>query len=74
LFSGGVAGRWSGHFRALGNFCRLHIRDGKPAYAEDLTRFFHYATKVAMRYRELSPLLPLLEPLSGVRVGTGFTF
>ena len=68
---------WMGlqrHLKVLGIFCRLKHRDGKPAYAEDLPRFFHYATKVAMRYRELSPLLPLLEPLSGARVTSGFTF
>ncbi len=68
---------WMGlqrHLKVLGIFCRLKHRDGKPAYAEDLPRFFSYATKVAMRYRELSPLLPLLEPMSGQRVGAGFTF
>jgi aminoglycoside/choline kinase family phosphotransferase len=68
---------WMGlqrHLKVLGIFCRLKHRDGKPAYAQDLPRFFNYATKVALRYRELSPLLPLLEPLSGARVGTGLTF
>jgi N-acetylmuramate 1-kinase len=68
---------WMGlqrHLKVLGIFCRLKHRDGKPAYSEDLPRFFHYATKVAMRYRELSPLLRLLEPLSGARVSSGFTF
>jgi hypothetical protein len=68
---------WMGlqrHLKVLGIFCRLKHRDGKPAYAEDLPRFFAYATKVALRYRELSPLLKLLEPLSGQAVGAGFTF
>ncbi len=68
---------WMGlqrHLRILGVFCRLKHRDGKPQYAEDLPRFFGYATQVAMRYRPLAPLLPLLEPMSGSRVGTGFTF
>jgi aminoglycoside/choline kinase family phosphotransferase len=68
---------WMGlqrHLKVLGIFCRLKHRDGKPAYAEDLPRFFTYATKVALRYRELSPLLPLLEPMSGQRVGSGLTF
>jgi len=68
---------WMGlqrHLKVLGIFCRLKHRDGKPAYAADLPRFFSYATKVALRYRPLAPLLGLLEPLSGQRVETGYTF
>lgn len=68
---------WMGlqrHLRILGVFCRLKHRDGKAQYAEDLPRFFGYATQVAMRYRPLAPLLPLLEPMSGNTVGAGFTF
>ena len=59
---------WMGlqrHLKVLGIFCRLKHRDHKPAYSRDLPRFFAYATKVAMRYGELSPLLPLIEPMSG---------
>lgn len=68
---------WMGlqrHLRILGIFCRLHHRDGKPRYTEDLPRFFGYATRVALRYGPLKPLLALLEPLSGQRVNSGFTF
>jgi aminoglycoside/choline kinase family phosphotransferase len=68
---------WMGlqrHLKVLGIFCRLKHRDGKARYAEDLPRFFAYATKVALRYRPLAPLLPLIEPLSGQRVSSGFTF
>ena len=32
------------------------------------------ATKVALRYRPLQPLLPLIEPLSGAAVQAGYTF
>ncbi|HOW49547.1 MAG TPA: phosphotransferase [Rubrivivax sp.] len=59
---------WMGlqrHLKVLGIFCRLKHRDGKPAYAGDLPRFFAYATKVAQRYAPLKPLLALLEPMSG---------
>ena len=59
---------WMGlqrHLKVLGIFCRLKHRDAKPKYAEDLPRFFGYAIGVARRYRELAPLLPLLEPLAG---------
>jgi aminoglycoside/choline kinase family phosphotransferase len=68
---------WMGlqrHLRILGVFCRLKHRDGKARYAEDLPRFFGYATRVALRYPPLKPLLRLLEPMSGARVASGFTF
>lgn len=66
---------WCGlqrHLKILGIFCRLKHRDGKPAYAEDLPRFFAYAIKVTTRYVELSPLTHLLEDLRGSLVQTGF--
>lgn len=53
------------HLKVLGIFCRLKHRDGKPAYSEDLPRFFAYARKVAARYSQLRPLSRLLEPLMG---------
>lgn len=67
---------WMGlqrHLKVLGIFCRLKHRDGKPAYAEDLPRFFAYATKVATRYAPLKPLLSLLEPLSGFKPTQAFS-
>jgi N-acetylmuramate 1-kinase len=68
---------WMGlqrHLKVAGIFCRLKHRDGKPAYAADLPRFFGYMTKVALRYRPLQPLLVLIEPMSGVKVAKGHTF
>jgi hypothetical protein len=68
---------WMGlqrHLRVMGVFCRLKHRDGKPHYAADLPRFFGYATRVALRYAPLTPLLRLLEPMSGQTVRSGFTF
>jgi N-acetylmuramate 1-kinase len=61
------------HLKVLGIFCRLKHRDGKAKYSSDLPRFFAYATKVAGRYRELQPLLSLIEPLSGMKAATGFS-
>ena len=49
------------------------LLNGKAKYSSDLPRFFAYATKVATRYRELQPLLSLLEPLSGMKAATGFS-
>jgi len=68
---------WMGlqrHLKVLGIFCRLKHRDHKPHYSSDLPRFFAYATRVALRYAPLAPLLPLLEPLSGQAVRAGYTF
>ena len=67
---------WMGlqrHLKILGIFCRLKHRDGKPAYAADLPRFFAYASKVALRYRELKPLIALIEPMTGSLTTTGFS-
>jgi N-acetylmuramate 1-kinase len=67
---------WMGlqrHLKVLGIFCRLKHRDGKPAYAADLPRFFAYATKVALRYRALKPLIGLLEPMTGALTTTAFS-
>jgi len=68
---------WMGlqrHLKVLGIFCRLKHRDAKPHYSTDLPRFFAYATRVALRYPALSPLLTLLEPLSGQAVRAAYTF
>jgi N-acetylmuramate 1-kinase len=68
---------WMGlqrHLKILGIFCRLKHRDGKTRYAADLPRFFAYATRVATRYGPLKPLLQLLEPLSGAKLASGYTF
>jgi len=67
---------WMGlqrHLKVLGIFCRLKHRDGKPAYAADLPRFFAYATKVALRYRDLKPLIGLIEPMTGALTTTAFS-
>jgi N-acetylmuramate 1-kinase len=68
---------WMGlqrHLKVMGIFCRLKRRDGKAQYAADLPRFLNYATKVALRYRPLGPLLALLEPLAEQPLRTGYTF
>ncbi|MBI5257097.1 MAG: phosphotransferase [Burkholderiales bacterium] len=67
---------WMGlqrHLKVLGIFCRLKHRDGKPHYSADLPRFWAYVTKVALRYRELKPLLGLIEPMTGSLTTTAFT-
>jgi hypothetical protein len=68
---------WMGlqrHLKILGIFCRLKHRDGKPAYSADLQRFFTYATKVALRYMPLKPLMLLIEPMQDAKLEVGYTF
>jgi aminoglycoside/choline kinase family phosphotransferase len=67
---------WMGlqrHLKVLGIFCRLKHRDGKPAYSADLPRFFGYVGKVALRYRELKPLIALIEPMTGALTTSAFS-
>lgn len=42
--------------------------------AARITRLLQEATRVALRYAPLKPLLALLEPMSGQRLDRGFTF
>jgi N-acetylmuramate 1-kinase len=67
---------WMGlqrHLKVLGIFSRLKHRDGKPKYAQDLPRFFAYATRVAQRYVDLRPLVMLIEPMSGMTGVASYT-
>ena len=63
---------WMGAQRQLkvaGIFSRLHHRDGKARYLEDIPLVLSYLKKTCMRYPELSPLLRLIE---NIAVGTTF--
>lgn len=58
---------WMGvqrHLKVAGIFVRLKLRDGKPAYLDDIPRTLDYVREVAGRYDELSPLLDFLPPES----------
>ncbi|MDE2388281.1 MAG: phosphotransferase [Betaproteobacteria bacterium] len=71
---------WMGvqrHLKVLGIFARLNYRDGKAAYLNDMPLVMHYLRKACERYRELAPLLNLLDELhpaesSGQKVGYTF--
>lgn len=57
---------WTGlqrHLKILGIFARLHYRDGKARYLDDLPRVLTYAQNTARRYREFGHLSQLLESL-----------
>jgi aminoglycoside/choline kinase family phosphotransferase len=57
---------WMGlqrHLKVLGIFARIRHRDGKAGYVEDAPRFIAYVRAVCRRYRELAPLLVLVDRL-----------
>jgi aminoglycoside/choline kinase family phosphotransferase len=68
---------WMGlqrHLKVAGIFARLTLRDGKPKYLADAPRFVHYIRNTAARYRELTPLLRLIDKVEGWEAATGFAY
>lgn len=70
---------WMGvqrHLKVLGIFARLNYRDGKAAYLNDMPLVMTYLRKACERYRELYPLLNLLDELDPTEPGPkiGYTF
>jgi aminoglycoside/choline kinase family phosphotransferase len=68
---------WMGlqrHLKVAGIFARLTLRDGKPKYLADAPRFIGYIRSTASRYRELTPLLKLVDDVEGTDVSTAFSF
>ena len=55
---------WMGvqrHLKVLGIFARLNYRDGKSAYLGNMPLVEDYLRKACERYKELGPLLTLLD-------------
>ncbi|MEZ0306789.1 MAG: aminoglycoside phosphotransferase family protein [Ramlibacter sp.] len=68
---------WMGlqrHLKILGIFARLTLRDGKPKYLADTPRFIGYARATCARYRQLGPLMVLLDEIEGNETRVGYTF
>ena len=68
---------WMGaqrHIKVLGIFARLYHRDGKDDYLKDLPLVMTYLRKTCGRYRELHPLLKLLDELENKQAAVGYTF
>ena len=68
---------WMGaqrHIKVLGIFARLYHRDGKENYLKDMPLVMAYLRKTCERYRELGPLLKLLDELENRQVVVGYTF
>ncbi|MFM9433835.1 N-acetylmuramate 1-kinase [Janthinobacterium sp. CG_23.3] len=62
------------HLKILGLFARLNHRDGKAAYLEDLPTVLDYVRKTANRYKDLKPLVRLLDALENKTPEVGYTF
>ena len=68
---------WMGlqrHLKVAGIFARLTLRDGKPQYLADTPRFLRYIRATAARYRELTPLLRLIDQVEGITERSGFAY
>jgi aminoglycoside/choline kinase family phosphotransferase len=68
---------WMGlqrHLKIAGLFVRLTQRDGKPKYLADAPRFIAYIRATAGRYRELAPLLRVIDEVEGTQPATGFAY
>ncbi|TFZ06799.1 aminoglycoside phosphotransferase [Ramlibacter henchirensis] len=68
---------WMGlqrHLKVAGIFARLTLRDGKPKYLADTPRFIAYIRATAGRYRELAPLLRLVDEIEGTQAVSGYAF
>ena len=68
---------WMGlqrHLKVAGIFARLTLRDGKPKYLADAPRFIAYIRATANRYRQLGPLLKMLDQIEGTEPVAGFAY
>ena len=68
---------WMGlqrHLKVAGIFARLTLRDGKPQYLADTPRFVNYIRATCSRYRELKPLLRLIERVEGLPTVETYSF
>jgi N-acetylmuramate 1-kinase len=68
---------WMGlqrHLKVAGIFARLTLRDGKPKYLADAPRFIHYIRTTCNRYRELGPLLKVIDEIEGTENTTAWSF
>jgi N-acetylmuramate 1-kinase len=68
---------WMGvqrQIKVLGIFARLCHRDGKSGYVNDMPLVMKYLRGACGRYRELAPMIVLLDALEGRQPQVGYTF
>lgn len=62
------------HLKVAGIFARLTLRDNKPKYLADAPRFIHYIRSTCARYRELGPLLKLIDQIENIQPQYGYSY
>lgn len=68
---------WMGaqrHIKVLGIFARLYHRDGKDGYLKDMPLVSKYLRAACARWRDLTPLLRLLDAIENRQAQAGYTF
>ena len=68
---------WMGlqrHLKVAGIFARLTLRDNKPKYLADTPRFISYIRSTAKRYRELFPLIRMIDTIENVESNQAYSF
>ncbi len=68
---------WMGlqrHLKVAGIFARLTLRDGKPHYLADASRFIGYIRATCARYIELKPLLRLVDEVEGITEVSAYAY
>jgi aminoglycoside/choline kinase family phosphotransferase len=68
---------WMGvqrHIKVLGIFARLCHRDGKDGYLKNMPLVARYLRAACERYRELTPLLRILDLVDNRQTQAGYTF
>jgi aminoglycoside/choline kinase family phosphotransferase len=68
---------WMGvqrQIKVLGIFARLAHRDGKRGYVDDMPLVMKYLRSACGRYRDLAPMIVLLDSFEGRAPAVGYTF
>jgi len=68
---------WMGvqrHVKVLGIFARLYHRDGKDGYLKDMPLVARYLRAACERYKDLTPLLRILDLAENRQAQAGYTF
>jgi len=68
---------WMGlqrHLKVAGIFARLTLRDGKPKYLADAPRFIHYIRTTCDRYRQLGPMLKVIDEIENIQPQVGYAY
>ena len=62
------------HLKVAGIFARLGHRDHKPKYLADTPRFINYIRQTCTRYRELGPLLKIIDRIERIESVSAWSY